>query len=251
MQNPKKLVIIGGCGHVGLPLGIVFANCGLDTVLLDRDQAKIDLVNAGKMPFMETNALEQLQRVIGSKLRATSDTACLRDADCAIAVLGTPVDEHLNPTVTDLYQSIDAVIAGMPEAEANLPQVPDAPPPPATFEGVPAEPLPTPPPPLPAHAVPSANGTQIFFRTGDAVLDSSQTITVKDAAAHRGKGAIEVEGHGDAASDSPGGQEAALQLAIKRTEALTKALEAQHVPSGAIRISATAFGRGASLRLAP
>ena len=115
MQKINKIVIIGGCGHVGLPLGIVFANCGLDVVLLDRDQAKIDTVNAGQMPFMETNALEQLGRVVGKKLTATSDPSCLRDSDAAIAVLGTPVDEHLNPTVTDLYQSIDEVIARMPE----------------------------------------------------------------------------------------------------------------------------------------
>jgi UDP-N-acetyl-D-mannosaminuronic acid dehydrogenase len=115
MQKPKKVVIIGGCGHVGLPLGIVFANRGLDVVLLDRDQTKIDIVNGGQMPFMETNALEQLQKVVGKTLRATSDPACLRDSDAAIAVLGTPVDEHLNPTVTDLYRSIDQVIDQMPE----------------------------------------------------------------------------------------------------------------------------------------
>lgn len=100
---------------MGLPLGIVFANSGLDVVLLDRDQAKIDTVNAGQMPFMETNALEQLRKVVGKKLAATSDASCLRDSDAAIAVLGTPVDEHLNPTVTDLYHSIDEVIALMPE----------------------------------------------------------------------------------------------------------------------------------------
>lgn len=115
MAKPNKLVIIGGCGHVGLPLGIVFANSGLNVVLLDRDRAKIEIVNAGRMPFMETNALEQLGRVVGKKLVATSDPSCLRDADAAIAVLGTPVDEHLNPTVTDLYKSIDEVIARMPE----------------------------------------------------------------------------------------------------------------------------------------
>ena len=115
MRKLKKIVIIGGCGHVGLPLGIVFANCGLDVVLLDRDQAKIDTVNAGQMPFMETNALEQLGRVVGKNLIATADPSCLRDSDAAIAVLGTPVDEHLNPTVTDLYHSIDEVIALMPE----------------------------------------------------------------------------------------------------------------------------------------
>src|ERR1700753_3456462 len=115
MQKIKKIVIIGGCGHVGLPLGIVFANCGVNVVLLDRDQAKIDIVNGGQMPFMENNALEQLQKVVGKTLTATSDPTCLRDSDAAIAVLGTPVDEHLNPTVTDLYRSIDQVIAQMPE----------------------------------------------------------------------------------------------------------------------------------------
>jgi UDP-N-acetyl-D-mannosaminuronic acid dehydrogenase len=115
MQKIKKIVVIGGCGHVGLPLGIVFAHCGLDVVLLDRDKAKIDIVNGGQMPFMETNAQELLEAVVGKKLAATSDASCLGDSDAAIAVLGTPVDEHLNPTVTDLYQSIDEVIARMPE----------------------------------------------------------------------------------------------------------------------------------------
>jgi UDP-N-acetyl-D-mannosaminuronic acid dehydrogenase len=115
MQKSKKIVIIGGCGHVGLPLGIVFANCGLDVVLLDRDQAKIAKVNGGEMPFMENNALEQLQRVIGKHLTATADPSCLREAEAAIAVLGTPVDEHLNPTVTDLYHSIDEVLTSMPD----------------------------------------------------------------------------------------------------------------------------------------
>jgi UDP-N-acetyl-D-mannosaminuronic acid dehydrogenase len=115
MQKSKKIVIIGGCGHVGLPLGIVFANCGLDVVLLDRDQAKIAMVNGGQMPFMENNALEQLQRVVGKHLTATADPSCLREAEVAIAVLGTPVDEHLNPTVTDLYRSIDEVLTSMPD----------------------------------------------------------------------------------------------------------------------------------------
>ncbi len=100
MQKPKKIVVIGGCGHVGLPLGIVFANCGLDVVLLDRDQAKIDTVNGGQMPFMETNALEQLKHVVGKKLIATSDPACLRDSDAAIAGVTVRYPDrcrHLNP----------------------------------------------------------------------------------------------------------------------------------------------------------
>jgi len=115
MPKPKKLVIVGGCGHVGLPLGIVFANHGIDVVLLDIDQAKIATVNSGHMPFMEKNAETQLSAVIGKTLTATADCSCLRIADAAIAVVGTPVDEHLNPTVTELYRSIDSTIDLLPE----------------------------------------------------------------------------------------------------------------------------------------
>ena len=115
MLKAKKLVIIGGCGHVGLPLGIVFANCGLNVVLLDIDERKIATVNSGRMPFIEKSAEELLERVIGSRLIATADDACLSEADVAIAVVGTPVDEHLNPMVTDLYRSIDAVIRMLPD----------------------------------------------------------------------------------------------------------------------------------------
>lgn len=108
-------MIIGGCGHVGLPLGIVFANCGMNVVLLDLDEKKIAIVNSGQMPFMEKSADVALRAVIGKSLMATSDSGCLRDADVAIAVLGTPVDKHLNPTVTDLYRNIDSALDLLPE----------------------------------------------------------------------------------------------------------------------------------------
>ena len=45
------LAVVGGCGHVGLPLGLAFADSGLDVVLYDIDEDAIDMVRAGKMPF--------------------------------------------------------------------------------------------------------------------------------------------------------------------------------------------------------
>ena len=115
MPKPTRLVIIGGCGHVGLPLGIVFANCGINVVLLDVSAERIATVNGGRTPFMENAAAEHLKAVIGKTLLATSDSSCLKTADAAIAVVGTPVDEHLNPTVTELYRNIDATIDILPE----------------------------------------------------------------------------------------------------------------------------------------
>jgi UDP-N-acetyl-D-mannosaminuronic acid dehydrogenase len=108
-------VIVGGCGHVGLALGIVLAAKGGASVeLLDIDADKVATVNSGCMPFLEKDADAMLRNVVGKGLHATLDSSCLCDADVVITVVGTPVDEHLNPTVTDLYQTVDALTEQMP-----------------------------------------------------------------------------------------------------------------------------------------
>src|SRR5277367_1269520 len=116
MKTLKRITIVGGCGHVGLPLGIVLASkAGLQVDLLDIDPAKVDLVNSGTMPFMERGADELLREAVGKSLKATVDPACLKSADAVITVVGTPVDRHLNPTVGDVYRSIDALLDHMPD----------------------------------------------------------------------------------------------------------------------------------------
>ena len=141
-------------------------------------------------------------------------------------------------------------IASDPASEAGAPTMPAAPPPPAAFEGVPAEPAPT-PRVLPAGLSPAPAGTQVFFADGSAVLPPNQTQALKDFLSHRRKQGIEVVGLGGAASDTPDGQAAAIELALRRARAVEHALEAQHVPASSIRLSANAFGRGAVLRLVP
>jgi UDP-N-acetyl-D-mannosaminuronic acid dehydrogenase len=115
MKTLQRITIVGGCGHVGLPLGIVFASKGLQVDLLDIDPAKVDLVNSGKMPFMERGADDLLRQVAGKSLNATLDPAVIKSADAVVTVVGTPVDRHLNPTVGDVYRSIDALLDHMQE----------------------------------------------------------------------------------------------------------------------------------------
>jgi len=110
VNSKQKIVIVGGCGHVGLPLGIVFASRGIAVELLDIDRAKIDTVNEGRMPFLETGAEVVLKSVLGKTLMATGDAECLRTATTVITVVGTPVDRYLNPTVRELYKSIDDLL---------------------------------------------------------------------------------------------------------------------------------------------
>jgi len=113
-NSDHRIVIVGGCGHVGLPLGIVLAAFGdAQVTLLDIDAGKVAEINAGRMPFLEEGAEGLLQSVIGKSLLATSDTKCLAEAEVVITVVGTPVDEHLNPMVHALYRSVDRTLSAM------------------------------------------------------------------------------------------------------------------------------------------
>jgi UDP-N-acetyl-D-mannosaminuronic acid dehydrogenase len=111
----RNVVVVGGCGHVGLPFGMVLADRGMQVVLLDTDKAKVALVNRGEMPFREAGADSLLPLLIGKSLNATIDPECLRKADMVVSVIGTPVDEHLNPTVSALYRSLDELIEFVPD----------------------------------------------------------------------------------------------------------------------------------------
>src|SRR5438270_12666120 len=74
MRSRHNIVVVGGCGHVGLPLGIVLAaKAGADVWLLDIDPAKVEMTNNGRMPFLERGADQLLRQVIGKNLRATMD----------------------------------------------------------------------------------------------------------------------------------------------------------------------------------
>jgi UDP-N-acetyl-D-mannosaminuronic acid dehydrogenase len=92
------IAIIGGCGHVGLPLGLAFARAGQRVVAVDLDARKVDLASSGVMPFMDRGADELLPRVLAEgTFRCTTDPSAVSEADVVVTVIGTPVDEHLNP----------------------------------------------------------------------------------------------------------------------------------------------------------
>jgi len=104
------ICIVGGCGHVGLPLGIAFAEQGKQVALYDINEKAIKTVNEGKMPFMEEGGQTTLKRVLKSKkLHATGDTKVIGQSSVLVMVIGTPVDEHLNPKAREIMHAIKEI----------------------------------------------------------------------------------------------------------------------------------------------
>jgi UDP-N-acetyl-D-mannosaminuronic acid dehydrogenase len=94
----RDVVVMGGCGHVGLPLAMVLADRGLRVTAYDIDRAAVDRVNRGEMPFDEDGADALLRSCVASgRFDASFDPVVAGDAECLIVVIGTPVDEHQNP----------------------------------------------------------------------------------------------------------------------------------------------------------
>jgi UDP-glucose 6-dehydrogenase len=94
----EKISIVGGCGHVGLPLGIVLSQVGYFVTLYDINLDAVKLVNAGKLPFLENDAEEILKEQIkNSRIIATSTISDIADSSIIISTIGTPVDEFQSP----------------------------------------------------------------------------------------------------------------------------------------------------------
>ena len=90
--------VVGGGGHVGLPLSIVLATSGIKTYAFDISQEVVDKINGGQMPFLEQDAEVQLGKALSTeKLIATTDPICISKSQYVIVVVGTPVDEYLSP----------------------------------------------------------------------------------------------------------------------------------------------------------
>jgi UDP-N-acetyl-D-mannosaminuronic acid dehydrogenase len=105
------MVIVGGCGHVGLPLALSLADCGYRVGIDDIDAAKVAYVKAGNVPFHETGADALLKKLLPTgRLELASDPSLVESTDTVILVIGTPIDEFMNPSVRIFDRVVDELV---------------------------------------------------------------------------------------------------------------------------------------------
>jgi outer membrane protein OmpA-like peptidoglycan-associated protein len=140
----------------------------------------------------------------------------------------------------------------MPQATAEATPLPATPPAPPKLSGPGVTATPpamvasasTPvPPPVPANAV------TVEFVPGSAQLPPGAADVLKGVVARRGSAVVAVTGYGEANSDDPSVQSAALSLGLSRAQAVANVLTADGVPAASVRVGAEAAGRGASVHL--
>jgi len=121
LEVDYSLCVIGGLGHAGLPLSVVFACRGQRVLIYDRNTRAAEVVRAGRMPFVEERGEEHLREALASgNLDITDDIRAVSKARTVCVVIGTPVDDHLNPALEDVTDLVDELMPHLVDGQVVM-----------------------------------------------------------------------------------------------------------------------------------
>lgn len=98
----SKQAVIGviGLGYVGLPLIQAFVRGGFRTMGFDVDQTKVDKLNAGQSYIKHIDSAAIAGLIKEKKFEPTADMGRLKEADCIIICVPTPLNESRDPDLS-------------------------------------------------------------------------------------------------------------------------------------------------------
>jgi len=102
------ITVVGGGGHVGIPLVLALAEAGLRVNVNDLNLESLKTLESGRLPFIEDGAEGVLAKALAAKrLVFTSSPDLISTGGPVIITIGTPVDEFLNPVRKVVQECID------------------------------------------------------------------------------------------------------------------------------------------------
>ncbi len=105
------LTVVGGGGHVGVPLVLAFTEAGLTVNVNDINRLTLDTLRSGKLPFIEYDAEPVLKKALAANRMAfTSSPSGISAGAPVIVTIGTPVDEFFNPVQKAVQDCIDELL---------------------------------------------------------------------------------------------------------------------------------------------
>jgi UDP-N-acetyl-D-mannosaminuronic acid dehydrogenase len=105
------VTVVGGAGHVGIPLVLALASAGARVNVNDINQDTLDILKSGRLPYIEYDAADLLTRALAEqRLVFTNSPAQISRKSTVIVTIGTPVDEFLNPVRRVVQNCIDSIL---------------------------------------------------------------------------------------------------------------------------------------------
>ena len=105
------ITVIGGAGHVGVPLVLAFADAGLRVNVNDLNKDGLEALKAGRLPFIEHGAEPVLATALANqRLVFTHSPNLISNGGPVVITIGTPIDEFLNPIRKVVQSCIDSAL---------------------------------------------------------------------------------------------------------------------------------------------
>ena len=108
-KGAQLRVGIIGCGYVGLPLALRFAEAGHRVTGFDTDPTKVNLLNAGKSYIQHIQQTKIQQFVNSRHFAATTDFTRLKEVDAILICVPTPLDDRREPDLSFVEQTTAAI----------------------------------------------------------------------------------------------------------------------------------------------
>jgi UDP-N-acetyl-D-mannosaminuronic acid dehydrogenase len=109
--DAADLTVVGGGGHVGIPLVLAFAEAGYRVNVHDTNRDVLETLRCGRLPFIEHGGEQLLAKALKQdRLVFTSAPADISPNGPVIITIGTPIDEFLNPVRKVVQDCIDALL---------------------------------------------------------------------------------------------------------------------------------------------
>src|ERR1700756_2027340 len=106
-----------GCGYVGLPLALRFADVGQRVTGFDLDQSKIEKLNAGQSYIQHIPAEKIADHVNAKRFGATADFQRLREMDAVLICVPTPLDERREPDLSYVEETAKAIAPNLQRSQ--------------------------------------------------------------------------------------------------------------------------------------
>jgi UDP-N-acetyl-D-mannosaminuronic acid dehydrogenase len=112
------ITVVGGGGHVGIPLVLALAEAGLRVNVNDLNKDTLDTLRAGRLPYIEDGAQSALTKALaGKRLVFTSVPDGISTGGPVIVTIGTPVDEFLNPVRRVVQNCLDGMLPRLADGQ--------------------------------------------------------------------------------------------------------------------------------------
>jgi UDP-N-acetyl-D-glucosamine dehydrogenase len=108
-KGAQLKVAVIGCGYVGLPLGLRFAEAGHRVVGFDVDLTKVEKLNAGESFIGHIPSVKIQQYVRSKHFSASADFSRLAQMDAIIICVPTPLDQRREPDLSFVEQTARAI----------------------------------------------------------------------------------------------------------------------------------------------